>query len=74
MSDQHYSAGIGDLKRVAWLPTRESIEKKPRRSGSRSMARASIAAILVSAVVTWVCLDAILSDAPRPVTAHHTGK
>ncbi|MPV71372.1 hypothetical protein [Burkholderia sp. BE17] len=71
MSDQHYSAGIGELKRVAWQRTLEPVEKETRQTAPRWLLRASIAAILVSVFATWACLDAILVHTATAVPVRH---
>ncbi len=65
----HFSTGIGDLKRVIREHPPKPRENEPRQSRTRSRLLALTAAIAVSALLTWVCLDEILIQ-DRPVPAH----
>lgn len=63
------SSGIRDLKRVIREHPSKPHEHEPRQSRTRSRLLALTAAIAVSALLTWVCLDEILIQ-DRPVPAH----
>lgn len=64
-----FSRGIGDLKQVIRERPPKPSENEPRQSRTRSRLLALTAAIAVSALLTWVCLDEILIH-DRPVPAH----
>ncbi|MBN3776302.1 hypothetical protein G3O06_01830 [Burkholderia sp. Ac-20345] len=68
-SEFQFSTGIGDLKRVVRELPPKPRENEPRQSRTHSRLLVLTAAIAVSALLTWVCLDEILIQ-DRPVPAH----
>ncbi|MCA8274623.1 hypothetical protein LGN17_19225 [Burkholderia sp. AU30280] len=67
-SEFQFSIGIGDLKRAIREHPPKPRENEPRQSRTNSRMLVLTAAIAVSALLTWVCLDEILIH-DRPVPA-----
>ena len=57
MNEHECTTGVGDLKRMIRQRSHDQAEKK-----SRWMPFAVIAAVVVSVLLTWALLNAILTD------------
>ncbi|MFL9998589.1 hypothetical protein PQR34_45505 [Paraburkholderia sediminicola] len=66
MNKPECMAGIGDLKRMIRQRSRDQAEKK-----SRWIPFAVIAAVVVSVLLTWAFLNAILTDVFRAGLGRH---
>lgn len=72
MEEQECTAGIGDLKRMIWQLPHAPVEKKLRRTESRSRFFVwAMAAVVISAFLTWGCLNAILIHPAHTVPVRH---
>lgn len=71
MSEHQYSAGIGDLKRASFRHAAEWDMTPEKAVAARRILFRTVAAIGVSALVTWVSLNAILSHVSHTVPVRH---
>ncbi|WP_157661909.1 hypothetical protein [Burkholderia ubonensis] len=71
MNEHDYSAGIGDLKRISIQRAREQGETRSDAIGTRSILFRTVAAVGISALVTWVSLSAILNEVSHTVPVRH---